>query len=481
MRKHYSLSALILASCLLFACGESAAPDMTADLPDTTHTEDSDSESVPASLPDRDFNGKKLRVVTSDEYAYQLYAPEQTGEVTNDAVYARNQYLEEKYNFEIESIINSANKFNWYTPIINTVLAGDDAYDLVGHFAYSACGAIVQNVYKNWLDIPYIDVDQPCWNQNINDCATINGKLYAITGYLSTSVMQSTYAVFFNTRLAEEYGFDNESLYDTVRSGKWTIDYFKSITRDMYKDLDGDGKRGLADQYGYAVMPDTAPDIWLAAFNQPLTSIGNDGRINIEINNDKTVSALEKLLDMFYGGDGVINLETITAYVSYYGDDFFAEGKSVFSTSCLSSAYSKFRDMGDDYGILTVPKWDEAQENYYTHIMDKYTIWGVPVTETDDDFVGFVTEAICEESYRTVYPAFYDVALKNKYSTDAGTAEMVDMLMEGATFDFAFMFGDYCGKIQTMIREHIKNNNHDFASDFASRSFRLDELFETYN
>ncbi len=110
--------------------------------------------------------------------------------------------------------------------------------------------------------------------------------------------------------------------------------------------------------------------------------------------------------------------------------------------------------------------------------MDKYTIWGIPVTETDDEFVGLVTQALCEESYKTVYPAFYDVALKNKYSTDKGTAEMVDLLMSGATFDVAFMFEDYCGKIQTLIREHIKNNDPDFASDYTSRTFKLDELYE---
>lgn len=471
---------IIAATLTTIGCAkDSASVPISETESNTTVPAENDSEAGVLGL-EMDFEGRILRVVTSDEYAYQIYSEELTGEVTNDAVYNRNLKLCDRYNFKIESLINNANKFDWYTPIINTVLSGEDAYDLVGHYAYDAYKAIVQGVYKNWLDIPYIDLENRCWNKIINDSATINNKLYAITGSLSTSVMQSAYAVFYNNDLAAEYGFTPESLYSTVVDGKWTIDYFNEITRDMYKDLDGDGFRSSSDRYGYAVMPDTAPDIWLAAFDQKLTSKQSDGTVKIELNTEKTASALEKLLDMFYNNEGVINLETIMPYESYYGDIFFANGNSVFTTSCLSAAYNTFRESAHSYGILTIPKWDEAQQNYYTHIMDKYTIWGIPVTAKDDEFIGFVTQALCEESLASVYPAFYDVALKQKYSTDEMTAEIVDMIIEGATFDFAFMFGEYCGKIQTLIREHIRNNDPDLASDLASRVMRLDKLAEAY-
>lgn len=430
-------------------------------------------------LPEADFDGRKFRVVTSDEYAYQIYAEEETGDVTNDAIFRRNLTVEERFGFEVESLINSAGKFQWYPPIVATVLAGEDAYDLVGHYAYNAHVAISGGAYLNWKDIPDIDLDRVWWNSEINDRATFNGKLFAVTGYLATTVMQSTYAIFVNTRLAGNYGYDLKSLYGMVEDGEWVIDKFTPMMKDMYVDLNGDGARDKDDQYGYGSMPDNSLDFWLAAFDQPITSRDKD-TIKIEIMTDKTVSALNKLLDFYYNNEGVINYETVTAYVSNYGHDRFAAGLTVFAPSFFSAAYDMYRDMDDDYGILPIPKWDEKQDKHFTHIMDKYTIWGTPVTIGDTEFVGIVTEALCAESYRSVYPVFYDTALKAKYSTDAATADMVDLIMDGVTFDLGFMFGEYLGKVQTMIREHIKTNNPDFASDYASRVFKIDELNSFY-
>ena len=54
--------------------------------------------------------------------------------------------------------------------------------------------------------------------------------------------------------------------------------------------------------------------------------------------------------------------------------------------------------MDSEYGILPPPKWDEEQEKYYSHVQDKFTAWGIPVTATDLDFIGFVTDALCKET-----------------------------------------------------------------------------------
>ncbi len=468
--------ALTLFLAALTSCGESGVPETTTDGGGTTAGVETTSNELPA----RNFDGKELRVVTSPDYRYQIYADEATGDVASDAVYDRNLRLEEKYGFRIVSLVeDSVNKYNFYQPIVKLVLAGDDVYDLVGHFAYSSNQAISNRIYRNWIDIPNLDLGGEWWNQTINDSLTINNKLYTLTGALSLSAMQSAYGMFWNVKLAADYGLDSASLYKTVMDGRWTIDCFANLVKEMYVDLDSDGKQTIEDRYGLTCMMDSTPDFWVFAFDQKLTSRTKDG-IKIEVNTEKTASILEKLLTLYYGNEGVKNFEKTNTTVSHYGDVIFSEGHSVFATSTLMSAFDLYRSMKDEYGILPMPKWDEKQEEYHTLIRDQYTVWGIPVTAKDDDFIGFVTEALCRETYEKVYPVYYDIALKQKYSADEKTAEMVDILVGGASFDIAFVFGDWCGSVNTLIRTHVNNNDPNLASDLASRVYRLDELYALF-
>ena len=66
------------------------------------------------------------------------------------------------------------------------------------------------------------------------------------------------------------------------------------------------------------------------------------------------------------------------------------------------AANGLYRDMKDTYGILPMPKWDKSQEGYYANICDRYAIWGVPMTVTDTEFVGIITEALACETLKTV-------------------------------------------------------------------------------
>ena len=77
------------------------------------------------------------------------------------------------------------------------------------------------------------------------------------------------------------------------------------------------------------------------------------------------------------------------------------------------------------------PKYDEQQGGYYTNSMDQHSVFGCPVTlpESEYEFMGVVTEALNAESYKTVTPAFYDIALKNKYTEDPVTAQMIDLIL----------------------------------------------------
>ena len=82
------------------------------------------------------------------------------------------------------------------------------------------------------------------------------------------------------------------------------------------------------------------------------------------------------------------------------------------------------------------------------------------------EFIGTMFEALCAESYKKVYPAYYDIALKGKYSSDAGTAEMVDLIMTGRKFDFSFQFGE---SVFQFLPYLVRNMMRDKTTDLVSR------------
>ena len=64
-------------------------------------------------------------------------------------------------------------------------------------------------------------------------------------------------------------------------------------------------------------------------------------------------------------------------------------------------------------------------------------MFGIPVTNTKMDMTGMLLEALAAESYRTVTPIYYEMALKIKYVRDDISAIMIDLVREGVTADLA--------------------------------------------
>ena len=87
-------------------------------------------------------------------------------------------------------------------------------------------------------------------------------------------------------------------------------------------------------------------------------------------------------------------------------------------------------------------------------------------------------EALNAESWKTVYPAFYDTALKNKYSEDATTAQMIDLIMDGRVYEFSFQFGEYLQSLPYMFRNQLYSGQNNLASTLQKSQKQLNKLLE---
>lgn len=343
------------------------------------------------------------------------------------------------------------------------VQSGITDFQLYGMFNYLAYKVINVSAAYNWNEVPHVNLDKPWHNSLANGNATINNKLFGICSDLAVSSMTYTYAIFFNMDMAETHGYPSSTLYSMVNEGTWTIDKMIEITSEMYSDANGNGEKDTEDTFGFGYFIMNPADVWLAAFDQPICSVTDDNTIELSFMTDKTVSILEKLLDYHYNCDGFIKLPG-----QYDEEKYFLNNKLVMAPLRFYAAYNVLRDMEADYSILPYPKWNEEQESYYTNADDKFTAFFIPISAVDQlDFIGTIYEALCAESYKKVYPEYYDTALKGKYSAEPETTEMVDLIMSGRNFDFSFQFGEsYFDYLPYKLRNCLKDNTPDLASAY---------------
>ena len=122
----------------------------------------------------------------------------------------------------------------------------------------------------------------------------------------------------------------------------------------------------------------------------------------------------------------------------------FSNGQALFCNASFDALFGGiFRASNVEYGVIPYPKYDESQERYYTRVEGGFP-YVVPVTVNDTEFVGAMLEALACESHNTVLPAYYEVALKTKYTRDDTSARILDMIMEGRIYDFGDTFLTGC-------------------------------------
>jgi len=432
-------------------------------------------------LGEYDFKGRELRILTrgarESATTTEIAVEENSEEVIDDSVYRRNLAAEERFNAKVRAV-----PFDPGMGIANilrpSLMAGDDEYDLVSWHMIDMGTATTNNWFLNWHELPKIDMDKPWWYKDATDALTVDGKSFFAMSHLCYTTIRAAYSVFFNKRLAENYALDN--LYNAVNEGKWTIDYLYNTVKDIYADVNGDSNRDLGDIYGLVTNTFSSTVTYLYAFDNPITKRDADGLPELVINNEKTISILEKLYSLYYETTGVFAAthlaETEGLVWPLVTTNVFRRGGAAFITALIGEAAS-LRDMEDNFGILPYPKWDEKQEKYYSMVDGSGPLLAIPITVTDTEFVGVMLEALSAESYRIVTPAYYDVALKVKHARDEESAAMMDVVIEGIRFDFGYIYDGWNG-MAFSLPELLANRKKDFASYYNANENRALKYYE---
>lgn len=462
MKKMMLLLAAVILSAAAFGCQKNQTePTTVAPQGDETQTPPQEDRTAASDWDDDEFYFGDLSSERYDGYNYRIlvrqgntntqYFEEPQEDIVDNAIYERNKYVENKFGVTI-TVSESSNP-EYETDALNSILAGDDAYDVIFPHARAAFSYAVQGACANLRDISSLHLDKPWWAADIVESCTINGKLYVLDGDISTSGLSATHCLYFNKRIFDDLGF--EYPYDMVRSGEWTFDEFAYLVRKGSADLNGDGLIDEDnDRYGFTTNMWSAPIVMPYTGGKRIYSKDESGKLFMSLYSDKTVNMYASLFGLMNSVAAEYNLPS----------SVFKSGRLMFMDGGLGGAKS-LRDMDDEFGIVPYPKYDE-DDSYATITNGVAPLMIMPITVADRERSGAITEALCAYGSRYVIPAFYDVTLKTKYSRDTESEEMMDIIRASRVFDLGYLAG---GPFSSTGYELASSDSSNFASFYAER------------
>jgi hypothetical protein len=122
-----------------------------------------------------------------------------------------------------------------------------------------------------------------------------------------------------------------------------------------------------------------------------------------------------------------------------------------------------FRGMESDFGIVPFPKYDKNQKSYYTPVVDDLSVFVVPVSVKDKELSAYMLEALCFESWKTVVPEYFEVALTRKYIRDNESEAMLSLIRDTVWFEFGYTYSQMMGNIGSFI-DRVRKEEEDVAS-----------------
>lgn len=470
------LLAVLLASTSVFSCGEAAESD-----PKGTETSEAKSEettsdprlAIDDGLPEKDFGGYEFRILSAyygKSPTIPVFAPEEaSGDVVDDAVYARNQRVEDRFNCKIVEIDSGKSDWNEHTQMIkNSVLAGDDNYDLTLNHIIGGPNISLDGVFMNLNDLKYLDFSKPWWSEQMIDEFTVRNQIYLVGDVVGLDALKNAKVHFLNKKKFAEYGL--ELPYEQVFSGTWTLDKLISLTKDVYEDVNGNTERDVEDFYGY--VSHSSQNGWLVSCDVPVLEKDPDKTLKIVVNGDKVASLVEKLYKWYFEAKGSLIIKGNDPVTGAVQSDWqallFASGHGLVAFAQIKHATSTFRESNVEYGIIPFPKWDEKQESYRT--FSGSNLIGVPITVSDPERTSIIFEALTAETYKTVVPAYFGTALKEKFTYDSESGQSLDIINDTLTISFAYAYDNWQG-FGHMLGAILASDtpSADYASFYAGR------------
>jgi len=386
---------------------------------------------------DVDFAGHTFKFespisVTDGWHDYEVYAEEDGEGILDSAINERNNLLIEHYDCFVEVVDSQlgtlANDFNTNSNNIDLLLS-----------RYNLGSMGTSGRYYDFYTLG-IDLEQPWWDGGFIEDYTVDGQIYAMLGAFSLTSFDATWVMFFNKTVKE----NNDALkavdfYQLVYDNEWTLDKFFELSKLAYHDNGNQvAEVGTEDVLGLVSSSFGIAGLYFGGDQGYITKTTNkDGSSTFAHSFDDTAAEVADKVMEIYG-------HTSTALTDYVKVEAQMRSNTVlFSPEVLRKASFYAGKQGESteavsIGVLPHPKFTATQNNY-KHRVDNHLIFvAVPTTCTDLERIADFLEVYAYHSYYTVYKSYLNL-YKYTYTTDADSAEMVDIILQSRSFDMAYL------------------------------------------
>ena len=474
--------ALILAAMLVVAsCGNTTGNNDKDNGDKTPSTDTGDVLGLPEGL---DYTGETFRLITAEGYMAisEDYDPAEDTSVVGQALY--KQFMNTSDRLGVEFEFYNASPFEVAgTWVYTAVNSWSDDYDAVFTVDTNMRTMAEMGFFKTVSELPYVNLDNPWWSKDYIESVSLDpDDPYLLFGSITyNQAVERICCVFFNKRILEEvHGLKDTDIYDMVLDGTWTIDKFLELAKGVYID-NGDGVRNGQDTYGY--ITGGIDDLNNIIYSSGLEFTGRDadGFPTLQMNNERTIGLVEKLLTLKADESYYNASEDNPEALNFPYARKFAEGKGLFLIQRFFSA-TYCAEMSDDYGMVPMPKYDEDTEGY-TSIVTTYVQWGaVPVTCERVEMTSATLECLAYEGYQHLIPAYFENNLKLRYTRGdlSYESQMLDIIAESVDTDFIYV--NALGGLGGIFKDIFEAGENIFASTYDSYEgvalSKLEQLIE---
>lgn len=377
--------------------------------------------------PDRDYGGAEFRILCTTQ-TQQFFDDSSHIDAVRSAVVKRNQTVSELFNVQIKYTAedgNGANEVGFATSVRNACLAGsaEDTYDLVIPQSYYGVALGIEGLYYNFNKSEYLMRDREWYYQSINDQCEIEGQTYFLA---TTFLMDKTTAaevVYYNVDLGEEYGIDEEKIYDEVIAGDWTVDKLKIYAENA---AGNDGIKGVVSStHGIRGM--------MIGCDTPFTEKDSNGQYQITYYNDHLIDVFNKVFS-FFNGNSYIEAKDLDMNLN-----MFPDGDSIFAITYVHSMLeSNNLDSAVDFTVLPMPKFSDTQENYITDVQ-RWELVSVPVS-ANTERACIVLDALSYYNNEELLPVYWESLLGVRFARNEKASRIVDIIRNSICYDFTAVF-----------------------------------------
>ena len=500
MKRVIKICALLTAVLMLLPLAACTQPGKSTDEGKKTGTEvtveTSPAEASVKPVINETFYGEEIRFfVNGDDGSLDLRSivigeNDDPDYEVNAKVKERNDLVENELDVKIvlsehKGMMESA---GFLQPILASKL---DSYDVLALYQYFDLGLALGDTvgsFYNYLKMPegsYLNVDAPYWNKSLFETLEYKNVAFFITGDLCQGTVGTMFVSYVNATMWDQYkdtiatlqnnpeGYT--SIYDIVNKGYWTMDLWCELSAMPYDDLNANDKIDYEDKLGLIVYNEQLNcimvDMFAAGAGVTYSNYDSNGDPVIAINTPENVAFFEKLYTLLCE-----NKAACIPWLSGKGPDgddlyimdVFAQGNVLLTVSTLENAEEYLADMTDNYYIMPLPMYDRNQFKpgtpslgYKTQLGDSVSQYAIS-TAVDPDRIPAITatmELMGYYSMKLVTPAYYDKALKERYTRNLEDAAMIDMIHEGIYADFATVWSQKLGDVTWFGRQHYTEKN----------------------